>query len=340
MERILVTGATGRVGANLIAKLLEKGYEVKAFTMKNDPQLLKLKAYPVEIAEGSLTDKDDVEAAMEGCDIVIHLAASMVLGNTPERKFWDINATGTFEVVRAAVHKKIKRLLMASTDATYTCWNPVYTPIDETHPQRPFFLYGMTKKVCEDILFSAMRETGLPVVAMRFSNVKCCDEILDAFTVKTLAARLRGYSAHPSSVVYCSSQQHPEQQIADLMEDPDGLIIPRGQDYRSWMEHHVDVRDLIHGILLCLEKDEAVGQAFNLAAPEPSCWEAAVKLISEKTNLPYYERRIDNFWSYSMSIEKAKAVLGYRPQYTLERMIDDALAYRNGADLNLIPPVI
>lgn len=337
MKRILLTGATGRVGANLIPKLLEKGYEVHAFVMPNDPQLVKLKNLDVSVFEGSLAEKADVEAAMAGCDTVIHLAASMVATDKPERVFWDINVSSTFELVRCAVHSKIKRFLLASTDATYTCWNPVFTPISELHPQRPFFLYGLTKKVCEDILFSAQLESGMPVVAMRFSNVRCCDEILDAFTVSSLNARLKGYSSHPGSIVYRSDVPHPQEQIADLLHDPSAYIVPRGPDYRSWCEHHVDVRDLIQGILLCLERDEAVGQAFNLAGPEPSSWEVAVKLIAEMTGQPYYERMIRNFWGYEIDTTKARKMLGYAPEYDLRRMIRDALDYRDGKDLGLFP---
>lgn len=337
MKRVLLTGATGRVGANLVPKLLEKGYDVRAFIMPNDPQRAKLDAVDIDIFEGRLSEKACVEEAMSGCDIVIHLAASMVVGDRPERMFWDINVGGTFELVRCAAHNKIRRFLLASTDATYTCWNPLFSPICELHPQRPFFLYGLTKKVCEDILFSAQLETKLPVVAMRFSNVKCCDEVLDAFSVSSLNARLKGYSSHPGSTVYLESQPHPENQVADLLEDSGALIIPRGPDYRSWREHHVDVRDLIQGILLCLERDEAVGEAINLAGPEPSSWEVAVKLICEMTGASYYERVIENCWDYTININKAKTLLGYAPAYTLRRMISDALEYRKGVDIGLIP---
>ncbi len=340
MKRVLLTGATGRVGANLVSKLLQAGYGVRAFVMPNDPQRAKLNGLDVDIFEGSLLDKADVDRAVSGCDMVVHLAALIQIGTRPERVYWDNNVTGTFELIRSAAHNHVKRFIMASTDATYTCWNYKYTPIDEQHPQRPFFLYGLTKKVCEDILFSAQSETGLPVVAMRFSNVKCCDEVLDAFTVSALKSRLSGYSKHPSSCVYLEGENRPEEQIADLFGDPKALIIPRGPDFRAWREHLVDVRDLMQGIMLCLERDEAVGEAFNLAGAESTSWEVAVKLIHEMTGLPYYDRVIKHYWGYDMNIRKAQSLLGYNPQYSIQTMISDALDYRSGKDLGLIPPLV
>lgn len=340
MERILLTGATGRVGANLIPKLLEKGYAVRAFVMPNDSQLPKLKNFDVEVFEGIMSDQADVDKAMEGCDIVIHLGAIIAIGNMNERKFWDVNVSSTFELTRSAVRHKIKRFLLASTDATYSCWNLIHSPISETTPQRPFFVYGLSKKVCEDIIFSAQLESKMPVVAMRFSNVKCCDEILDQFTVNSLNARLKGYSSHPGSSVFLPDVLHPEEQIKDLLADPKKLVIPRGPDFRSWMEHHVDVRDLIQGILLCLEKDEAVGEAFNLAAPEPSSWEVAVKTIAKYTGESYFDIQIKNFWSYEININKAKTMLGYNPVYGVEAMVRDAVAFRAGKDLGLIPSIL
>lgn len=337
MKRILLTGATGRVGANLIPRLLEKGYAVRAFVMPNDSQLPKLNNFDIEIFEGVMSEKADVDRAMDGCDIVIHLGAVIAIGNMPERAFWDVNVTGTFELTRSAVRHNVQRFLFASTDATYSCWNPVYTPISEAHPQRPFFLYGVSKKVCEELLFEAQRETNMPIVIMRFSNVKCCDEILDAFTVASLNARLKGYSSHPGSSVYRPDVPHPEEQIQDLLDNPQKLVIPRGPDFRSWMEHHVDVRDLIQGILLSLEKDEAVGEVFNFAAPEPSSWEVAVKTIVKYTNESYHDIQIKNFWSYEIDITKAKTVLGYNPVYGIDAMVRDALDYKAGKDLRLIP---
>ncbi len=342
MKKILLTGATGRVGANLVPALLKEGYEVRAFIMKNDQQKAKLTNFDVEIFEGCMWDNNDADKAVAGCDILIHLAAAMLVGNLSERKFWDINVTSTFELVRAAVRHKLSRIQLASTDATYTAWNYKYLPMDENHPQEPFFIYGLTKQVCENIVNEAKRESGIPSVIMRFVRVVACDEILRNFRVCDLYKKLHGYPANPYSIAYNPKQPEPWKQLEDLMaKNPDSLIIPLAKDLRSWREQYVDVRDLVTGIMLCLEKDEAVNDAFNLTAPGATTWSEGVKYLSSKTGgQPYIERIIENYWDYEVSHEKAKRILGYQPQYDITRMIDDALRFSKGEDIGVIPPLV
>lgn len=341
MKKILLTGATGRVGANLVPALLKKGYEIRAFIMKNDPQKAKLKNFDVEIFEGCMWDTNDADKAVAGCDILIHLAAAMLIGNLTERQFWDINVTSTFELARVAVRHKLSRIMLASTDATYTAWNYKYLPMDEKHPQEPFFIYGLTKQVCENIVNEARRESDIPTVIMRFVRVLACDEILRVYRVRDLYNKLRGYPANPHSIAYRPTQPEPWKQLDDLMEKcPDSLIIPLAKDLRSWREQYVDVRDLITGILLCLEKDEAINDVFNLTAPGAATWAQGVKYLSSKTGQPYIERIIENYWDYEVSYEKARRILGYKPQYDVTRMIDDALRFKNGEDIGVIPAVI
>lgn len=337
MSKILITGATGRVGANLIKSLNGKGADVRAFVMKNDPQRKKLDKLDCEVFEGSLCDSDDLEKAVSGCDIVVHLAALIVRPTgMSERAFWDINVNATFDLIRISAHNKVKRFVLASTDATYTACNPRYSPIDEHHVLNPYTVYGLTKKVCEDMAFEALAECGLPVTITRFAYVMACDEVLGYFRIGSVADALKG--SPPAAMAYVPGIEKPW--LALNMTDPDELVVPKGEDLLPWRIHVADVRDIVSGVLLAMERDEAVGEAFNLAGPYSATWEKAIRCIAEKTGRTWRECVIPNYWGYEIDISKAKRLLGYAPEYDIARMINDAFTFRDGADIGVIPAII
>ena len=76
--KILVTGGTGRIGANLVKRLLEKGHDIRSFVYPGDASRAhKLDAYDrVETVVGDLRNFDDVKCAVEGVDAIYHLAAA------------------------------------------------------------------------------------------------------------------------------------------------------------------------------------------------------------------------------------------------------------------------
>ena len=161
----LVTGATGRIGANLVKRLLLDGDRVRAFVYKDDPKTSKLDGMDVEIVYGDLRDAAAVGAAVAGVDRIAHLGYIMgkPAGMTTAVEF-DINMTGTFNVLEAAAkHRdRIVRLLFASTNATYDAFHPQYVPMDEGHPQNPYTYYGMEKLLGERMTESFGRIRDLP----------------------------------------------------------------------------------------------------------------------------------------------------------------------------------
>lgn len=336
MNNILVTGATGRVGANLLKRLLDEGYNVRAFVMENDKLLSKLDGLNCEIYEGSILNSTQIDRAMKDCNIVIHLAALMNKSEEmSEREYWDINVTGTYEVVRSAVRNKISKFIFSSTDATYTACNPKYSPIDEKHGQYPYFVYGLTKKVGEDILLEAWRESGLNVIILRFAYIMACDEILEFFTIKSVVDILKSTAIHSEAMMYVNGLSQPWEPVEKIMKNTDELLIPKGKDLRSWRMHITDVRDAVNGILLAIQSHTA-GEVFNIAGPYSTTWEQAVRYISRKTNRPFRECILNNYWDYELSIEKANKILRYKPIFNVYSMIDSALEYRQGKNIGVI----
>ena len=101
---ILVTGITGRVGANVARHFLQQGHKVRGLVWPGDRQSDKLKQIGAEIVEGDLSSNPDVKAAANGQEVILHLGAAFQAGGpfTPEQYF-DTNVKGTFNVLEAAL---------------------------------------------------------------------------------------------------------------------------------------------------------------------------------------------------------------------------------------------
>lgn len=343
MERVLVTGATGRVGANLVRALVARGYHVRSYVMPGDSQKAKLEHLETEIFWGELGDLDGLRAALDGVDHVVHLACVMgrPLGMSLATYF-DINVKGTFLVVQAAQERvpQLKRFVFASSDASYSANNPQYIPIDEKHPQRPYFLYGLIKVVGEDIVREAQMESGLPTVITRFGTVMAADEIISKmWRARNLISTLRG-SSNPHAAYHVPEVERPWEAVEKKTKSPEQLVIPRNPEGKSWLHHPSDVRDTVEGIILALEKDQAVGEAFNILGPRGTTWEEAVKYIAERTNEPYVEVILPSYWAFECDISKARRILGYAPRYDIKAMVDSALTFRRGEDIGVIPSVM
>ena len=339
MSTVLVTGATGRLGANLVKSLVERGKRVRSFVMPFDGKKSKLDSLDTEVCWGELSDFDSLRRAVDGVDEIIHLACVMVRpAGMSKSSYFDINVKGTYNLLEAAGERagQIRRFIFASSDSTYTAQNPAYLPMDEKHPQRPFFQYGMVKKLGEDLVRSLGLEYAIPTTILRFGTVMNCDEILRIFRAGYALGHLHD-AIHPENSLYVAGIDRPWEALAEAVKSPDQLVIPRGPDGRSWLHHPSDVRDTVAGIVLALESDVAAGETFNILAARGTAWEDAVQYIAERTGEEYADVRLASRWAFECDVSKARRILGYSPEFDYRRMIDDALAYRQGADLGLIP---
>lgn len=168
--RVLVTGATGFVGQNLVKKLLEEGkHDVRVLIRNPIKANASLRNSPVEVLFGDLTDQKCVSAAMEGVDIVYHLAAAM--GGA-----WEDYVEGTIRstesIVKAAKAQKIKKLVYVSTIAVCGS-NGKDTPITEEsgYTKKDLTHYIRSKIEAEKIVLEAVKKDGLNATIVRPGNI-------------------------------------------------------------------------------------------------------------------------------------------------------------------------
>lgn len=150
--RALVTGGGGFLGAYLVEQLLAAGVETR--TLGRRPRAF-LQALGVDERLGDLRNFDDVDAAVDGCDVVYHIAAYPSVSMDP-RPYYETNVLGSKHVVAACLKRKVRKLVYTSTQCVA---NTIESQegIDESTPYAPRFLgwYQMTKAIAEQFIRAA-----------------------------------------------------------------------------------------------------------------------------------------------------------------------------------------
>ena len=176
-KKVLVTGADGFIGSHLVEYLLEEGYQVRAFVLYNSfnsygwlDTLPKEKLKQIEIFSGDVRDPNGVRVAMEGIDVVYHLAALIAIPysyHSPDN-YVDVNIKGTLNVLQAAKLLNISRVIVTSTSEVYG--TAQYVPIDEKHPFQGQSPYSATKIGADRIAESFYRSFEMPITIVRPFN--------------------------------------------------------------------------------------------------------------------------------------------------------------------------
>lgn len=166
---VLVTGAAGFIGRNLVLHLLSKGYRVRAFVLPGDCSTWQQEPR-VQAIEGDIRDFARVKTAVSGVRQVYHLAALTSPDPHEPEALHDINVTGTRNVARAALECGVDRLVYTSSVAVHGRRIRRHD-MDENSPARPDSAYARSKLQSEQLLNSMHSSDGLPVVIARTSNV-------------------------------------------------------------------------------------------------------------------------------------------------------------------------
>jgi UDP-glucose 4-epimerase len=163
MNKVLVTGGAGFIGSHVVDKLIERGVEPRIF------DLVPSSYHPdVDTVTGDLTSLHDVQAAVDGCDAVIHLAAIADVNHVAADPAYAeiVNSRGTFQVLEAARIAGVKRVVYGSTIWVYNGQDGIAN--EETSVQLPSHLYTATKLAGEMYCRAYTEQYGLETTILRF----------------------------------------------------------------------------------------------------------------------------------------------------------------------------
>lgn len=175
MKKILTTGAAGFIGSHLVEHLLEDGVKPQDLQLFIPPweSLMNLPQEMFEIVIGDIRNKDQVKKAMNGVDIVYHLAAKTVIDGGIFDCYKDTNVDGTKNLLEAAAKEKVKKFIYFSSISVFglPAWKGDMENYDETFPKEPSEPYGKTKLESEQLVIAAFKKWKLPYIIIRPTTV-------------------------------------------------------------------------------------------------------------------------------------------------------------------------
>lgn len=312
MKKVLVTGGCGFIGTNLIEYLLDiTDWEINVLDNLSVGKLEYLKSIDgytedrIDFYKGDITNKDDVEESITGCDHVINLAAQTDVidsVNNPKNDA-EINVLGTINVLKASVENDIVNFTQASSAAPL---GEQDMPIHEEKVPQPLSPYGASKLACEGYCSAFSGSYNLSTVTLRFSNV---------YGPK---------SWHKGSVV--------AKFIKQIIDGETPVIYGDGGQTRDF----IHTKDISQALYLATVGDlEDDFELFQVATGVETSINELYEIINEKMSkygydVPepeYGEKRAGEIYRNYADISKAKKVLDYEPEIDLDEGIDESIKW-------------
>ena len=254
-KKVIVTGAGGFIGSHLTEKLVEHGATVTAFVHYNalgtwgwlDESPYK---NDIKVIAGDITDRDSVQNAVKGNEIIFHLAALIAIPYSyrAPASYVRANIDGTLNILSAAKALGVERVVHTSTSEVYG--TAKYVPIDEQHPLQGQSPYSATKIGADKIAESFYLTYNVPVVTIRPFN--------------TFGPRQSARAIIPTIITECLS----------------GGVIKLGnldptRDFNF-------VQNTVNGFVLAGKEPKAVGQTINLGSGKEISIGDLAKIIAGK----------------------------------------------------------
>ena len=293
-KKILVTGGAGFIGSNLVEELVRSGNEVTVLDNFTTGYKKNLKPFStVRVIEGDVRDKNVVEEAVRGNEVIFHLAASVGNKRSIDDPVTDagINVIGTVNVLEAARKFDIRKIIVSSSAGIFGELKTL--PIKEDHPAEPDSPYGCTKLCEEKLCLAYSRLYPIEVVCLRYFNVYGPNQRYDAYG-----------NAIPIFVFR-------------MLQGKPLIIYGDGEQTRDFV--HVD--DVVRANILAAESSGISG-AFNIASGKAVTVNELVRLITGfgtgNSTIEHTSKRPGDVLHSLADISLAAKTFGYVPSVTLE----------------------
>lgn len=297
MANVLVTGGAGFIGSHLATALLDDDHRVRVlddFSSGRRHNLAPI-AERIEIVEGDMRDARQCERACEGIEFVFHQAAIPSVPKSVDEPdaSHDANINGMFNILRAAVAQKVRRVIYAASSSAYGDTDE--SPKHEGITPDPLSPYAVQKLVGELYGRAFSKCFGLETLSLRYFNV--------------FGARQDPQSQYAAAI--------PAFIVAALRgESP--RVFGNGEQTRDF----TFIDNVIHGNLLAMKVDRTCGESINVACGDAISINQVISDINKtlETNVtPRYEpARTGDVLHSCADITLAKALLGYEPQVSFE----------------------
>lgn len=309
MKKVLVTGADGFIGSHLTEKLVQEGFDVRAFVCYNSfgtwgwlDSLSEDVKSKIDIFSGDIRDPNGVREAMRGVQSVFHLAALIAIPfsyHSPD-SYVDTNIKGTLNVLQAARDLETGRILITSTSEVYG--SAQYVPIDEKHPFQGQSPYSATKIGADRIAESFYRSFQMPVSIVRPFN--------------TYGPRQSARAVIPTII---------SQLLSGKTQIHLGALSPT-RDFNY-------VKDTVNGFLAIHESDQTIGEEINIATEQEisigTLAEELIRQLNPKASIVCAEERLRPEKSEVNRLlgsnQKIRQLTNWTPKYTLPQGLAETI---------------
>jgi UDP-glucose 4-epimerase len=314
MTHILVTGATGKVGAQFIRRVLQMD-DRRDITIRALCHNRLLEPQPrLEIARGSISDRNVVQAAMKEITHVIHCAtcketADSVIDVTVKGLFWLLE--------ECRISSAFRQFILIGGDAALGhFFYPHALPVTEQQKHSAYPGCYALSKVLEEVM--------LEQYSIQYNLAGCCLRapwIMEKDDFKYSLSFGDDVFGGPRWRDLVGPQRADEllkNNAVPLMVDPEGKPLKR---------NFVHISDLVDSMVLALDHPKARQQTLNICMDEPVDYRQVADYLRETRGMPSVEIKTP-YWSTWLDNSKAKFLLGWRPKIDLKRLIEDAWSYR------------
>lgn len=319
--RHLITGGAGFVGSHLVDALTTRGDSVLILDDLSTGRLENIEhildSELVEFVEGSVLDQDLVDDCMRSVDKCLHLASAVGVQLVVSRPLDSLqrNIRGNDIVISSAAHHD-RPLLFASTSEIYGKNSSGALSEDSDRilgsPYKLRWSYATAKAFGEALAYSYAREHGSRMTVVRLFN--------------TVGPRQTG--AYGMVL---------PRFVRQALAGEDLTVYGNGTQSRCFAH----VLDVVHGILLVLDSDGAVGRVFNIGSPVETPVIALAGKVIERTGsdskirlVPYeeaYDEGFEELGRRQPDTSALEALTGWKPTRTVDEAIDDAVAHESGS---------
>lgn len=170
--KCVIFGGGGFIGSTIADRFLKEGYQLRIFERPRvEPYRKFADNEAVEWMTGDILSNHDLNAAIEGMDVVLHLVSTTLPKNSNDDPIYDVqsNVVGSLQMLNAMVANKVQKIIFISSGGT-VYGTPHYLPIDEQHPTNPLVSYGITKLTIEKYLQMFESLHGIKAITLRVAN--------------------------------------------------------------------------------------------------------------------------------------------------------------------------
>ena len=298
-KKIFLSGGAGFIGTKIIQRLVHEN-EIVVFDtfQRNSLKDFEIIGHPnLKLVKGNVLDKEQIISAIQGSNIIIHLAAIAGIDTvikSPTNTMM-VNFIGTSNVLEAAKKlDNLERFIDFSTSEVYGSYayklgEDACTTMGAVGAAR--WTYAISKLAAEHLAHGYREEFNIPVVSIRPFNIYGPGQVGEGAVHSFIVRALNG---------------------------EDLIIHGEGDQIRSWC--YID--DMVDGAILCLENDQAVGHVFNMGNPKGtitilSLAEKIVSISNSRSNITFVPKPYVDVELRIPDIEKSKDILNFEPKIDL-----------------------